>query len=720
VSTVATQMRERPVRWPWLILTAFFTAAVVALALVGVNGESLAEQAPFVVAFSLFGVVGALILTRARNRIGSLLLYTAAVTAIGFLAGEITTYLVAHGTTNGPLVATVAAISTIGWVVGIMPVLFLLPVLFPDGHLPSRRWAPLVALNLAVLAFLAIGIVFGEPLLTGSVDSVTVANPLYIPALGSFEISDAFINVFLIVALGGNVESLVMRFRRARGVERQQIKWVAAALVLLVLSFAASSIALALGAPDLVDTILSASAFIAIPAAIGVSVLQYRLYELDVVVKKTLIAGTLVLIVIGVYAAVVAFYGTVATGRESSLSLFVVALTLGLAFRPVLRLAHRIVDRLVYGRRATPYEVLTEFSERVGDAYATDDVLGRMAQILAQGVGAVGARVWLHVGNEIRPASSWPADAPAAVALRVTSDRIPEVPGEYAVEVRDAGELLGALSVTAPPNDPMTPQKEKLVRDLASQAGLAIRNVRLVEELKASHRRLVAAQDLERRRIERNIHDGAQQQLVALTVKMRLAQSVASKDADKTAAMLEQMQAETQTALEDLRDLARGIYPPLLADKGLESALEAQLRKASIAAELDARDLRRHPQEVESAVYFSVLETLQNVAKYADASRVTVRIRDADRELTFEVADDGRGFDPATTSHGTGLQGIADRLSALDGTLEVRSRPGEGTTVIGRVPVAAAPAQAPGPQDREAAAAPAPRTTDVVGGVPIG
>jgi signal transduction histidine kinase len=130
--------------------------------------------------------------------------------------------------------------------------------------------------------------------------------------------------------------------------------------------------------------------------------------------------------------------------------------------------------------------------------------------------------------------------------------------------------------------------------------------------------------------------------------------------------------------------------------------------------------LRRHPQEVESAVYFSVLETLQNVAKYADASRVTVRIRDADRELTFEVADDGRGFDPATTSRGTGLQGIADRLSALDGTLEVRSRPGEGTTVIGRVPVAAAPAQAHEPQDREAAVAPAPHATGVVGGVPIG
>jgi len=418
-----------------------------------------------------------------------------------------------------------------------------------------------------------------------------------------------------------------------------------------------------------------------------VAVLRYRLYDLDVVVKKALVAGSLALVGVLAYGAVVYVLGRMTTERESSGWVFVVALALGLAFRPVARSVRRVADRIVYGRRATPYEVLTEFSGRVGEAYATEDVLGRMAQILGQGVGASSARVWLLVAGELRPASSWPAGETLPAPMRVSGDAIPEVPGEVAVEVRDRGELFGALSVAMPPNDPMTPAKEKLVRDLASQAGLALRNVRLVEELKASQRRIVAAQDEERRRIERNIHDGAQQQLVALAVRMRLAQAVAREDGERTAAMLEQLQEETQAALEDLRDLARGIYPPLLADKGLSVALEAQGRKSPVPVEVSPNGIGRYPQQVEAAVYFSCLEALQNVAKYAGASLVRVGLGESDGTLVFEVADDGAGFDPSVRSYGTGLQGMADRLAALDGTLEVRSAPGQGTTVTGRIPL---------------------------------
>ncbi len=254
-------------------------------------------------------------------------------------------------------------------------------------------------------------------------------------------------------------------------------------------------------------------------------------------------------------------------------------------------------------------------------------------------------------------------------------------------EVRDRGKLLGALSVAMPPNDPMTPAKEKLVRDLASQAGLSLRNVRLVEELRASQRRIVSAQDQERRRVERNIHDGAQQQLVALTVKMRLARSLAGKDADAAERMLAQMEAEAQTALEDLRDLARGIYPPLLADKGLSAALEAQARKSGLPVEVSPDGVGRYPAEVEAAIYFSVLEGLQNIAKYADASHVEVRLGATETRVRFEVRDDGVGFDPSSTGYGTGLQGIADRVSALEGSVDVRSTPGEGTVLTGELPV---------------------------------
>jgi signal transduction histidine kinase len=687
-------MRARPVRWPWLGFALFLATAGVALALVVRNRESLAEQIPFVIAFAMFGVVGALILSRARNRVGALLLYGSAVTAFGFLGGEVATAMYLAGTRDGLGIEVIAMLSDLGWIVGILPVLLFLPLLFPDGRLLSSRWRPLAWTCIGTLVFLVVGGLFSEPTWSGSVERVQVPNPLYVPALGRVSIPDVLINVLLLVCIAGGVGSLAVRYRRAGGIERQQMKWVAASLILVTLSLITSIVLTALGGNDLLDTIVTGTAFLSIPVSIGISVLQFRLYELDVVVKKALIAGTLAVIVIGVYAALVGVFGTFASGRESSVTLFVIALALGIAFRPVTRFARKVADRFVYGRRATPYEVLTEFSERVGDAYATHDVLARMAQILAQGVAATEARVWLLVGRELREASAWPADAGEAPPIDVaelTDGASAGRSGRVVVAVRDAGELLGALSVTMPSNDPMTPAKEKLVRDLASQAGLALRNVRLVEDLKASQRRIVAAQDAERRRIERNIHDGAQQQLVALTVKMRLAQSLATRDADKTAEMLEQMQVETQTALEDLRDLARGVYPPLLADKGLPAAIEAQVRKAGLEVELEPDGVGRYPQEVESAVYFSVLEALQNVAKYAAATHVAVRLRGERDGVTFAVEDDGRGFDPAATGYGTGLQGIADRLSALGGEMQARSAPGEGTVVRGRIPVSVQP-----------------------------
>ena len=237
-----------------------------------------------------------------------------------------------------------------------------------------------------------------------------------------------------------------------------------------------------------------------------------------------------------------------------------------------------------------------------------------------------------------------------------------------------------------PPSDPLTPSQEKLLRDLAAQAGLVLRNVRLVEDLRASRQRIVAAQDERAKALERNIHDGAQQQLVALAVKVRLMESVIRTDPERALAMARQVGADAGDALENLRDLARGIYPPLLADKGLVAALEGQARKAAIPTEVLVENVGRYAQDVEAAVYFCSLEALQNVAKYAHASRASIKLTQINGSLTFEVADDGDGFDPTTTGYGTGLQGMADRLDAIGGTLIVRSEPGYGTSVTGRAP----------------------------------
>jgi signal transduction histidine kinase len=260
--------------------------------------------------------------------------------------------------------------------------------------------------------------------------------------------------------------------------------------------------------------------------------------------------------------------------------------------------------------------------------------------------------------------------------------------------VRHRDELLGVLTVRKPPNDPLTVAEDKLVNDLAAQAGLVLRNVRLTEELRAnleqlraSRQRLVTAQDGERRRIERNIHDGAQQQLVALAVQAKMAESLAGTDPARERELLRGMQQGLHDALADLRDLARGIYPPLLADQGLVAALEAQARRSTVPVEVEAEGIGRYAQEAEGAVYFCVLEALQNVAKYAAASRVTVRFEESADELHFTVDDDGRGFDPAATGYGSGLQGMADRMAAVGGELIVRSKPGAGTTIVGTLPV---------------------------------
>jgi signal transduction histidine kinase len=341
----------------------------------------------------------------------------------------------------------------------------------------------------------------------------------------------------------------------------------------------------------------------------------------------------------------------------------------------------------VYGGRATPYEVLTSFGRRMSETYATDDVVDRTAQLLASATGASSAAVWLRVGREIRPAGTWPAAGPGGRGIAMDGDDLPMLPADWAEPVRDRGELLGALAVTMPANDPIGPGRQRLLRDLADQAGLALRNVRLIEELRASRQRLVAAQDEGRRRLERNIHDGVQQQLVALAVKLKLADTLVERDPAKAHDALAALQKDATTALEDLRDLARGIYPPLLADQGLAAALEAQARKAAVPVRVDSDGVGRYDQAVEAAVYFCTLEALNNVAKYANASQASVSLAQTDGHLSFTIHDDGRGFDPATATYGTGLQGMADRLDAIGGTLRVTSEPATGTTIVGRVPV---------------------------------
>jgi signal transduction histidine kinase len=260
--------------------------------------------------------------------------------------------------------------------------------------------------------------------------------------------------------------------------------------------------------------------------------------------------------------------------------------------------------------------------------------------------------------------------------------------------VRHQGDLLGALSVTKRAGESLTPVEENLVTHLAGQAGLVLKNVGLttdlqarLEELRASRQRLVSAQDEERRKLERNLHDGAQQHLVALKVKLGLVEMLAARDPEKAKATIVALKRDADEALETLRDLARGIYPPLLADRGLAVALQSQAAKATLPVHVDADGVGRYPQEIEAALYFCTLEALQNVQKYAQASNATVRLREEGGQLCVAVTDDGRGFDATVAVRGAGLTNMEDRLEALGGTLLIETSPGHGTMLRATVPV---------------------------------
>ena len=684
---------SRPARWPWIVLALGAAFASLGLVFVSLNGDSLIGESTNFLAFMGMGVVGALSLSRAPgNRIGALLLWVAVSVGAAFATAVWSTYLFEHG--DRAAAGWVGWLGNTLWTLSLFPLLVLLPLWFPDGKLVSPRWRSVswVGIALSVAAFLTLG--FALPTQPVSVDAagndIEIANPLHVPALEPIEwlawaLWPALLALFVLA-----IASMFIRFRRSTGVERQQLKWFAFASTLLAGYFAVSAILEAVGISEgPIGQMISGLVFAGIPVAVGIAILQYRLWDLDVVIKKAVVAATLVVLAVAVYAGAVALLASLTADRGNTGALFVVALGLGIAFRPVMRVARRFADRVVYGRRATPYEVLAEFSDRMGTSFATADVLPRMAQVLGEGTGAETARVWLLVGGEFHPAAAWPPDASPAEPVRPIGTRF-DISGEAVTEVRDRGELLGALSVRMPASDPMSPSKDKLVRDLAAQAGMVLRNVRLVEDVRASRQRLVAAQDEERRRLERNIHDGAQQQLVALAVKARLARQLTERDPAKAAEILGQIEEETQSALEDLRDLARGIYPPLLADRGLVAALEAQSRKASVPVSVEADAVGRYPADVEATVYFCTLEALQNVAKYAGADRTVIRLSQSNGSLSFEVVDEGRGFDPDAVATGSGLQGMADRLAAVGGSLEIRSAPGSGTTVAGRVPVTAA------------------------------
>jgi signal transduction histidine kinase len=683
----------RPLRWPWAISIAAILMLAGAITLTIINDTFGLFVVVAAMMVTGYGIVGAFLATRVpHNPIGWLMIVIAASFAVVGVADEYLTYTLKTDAGALPLPEVAAWLNSFAFYGVFIPLLVIL-LLFPTGTLLSSRW------RIVLIAVLTSGglLIASAILKPGPyTDFPTITNPTGIEGFRSITVVfDWIAGPLLILGAIGSVAAVVVRYRRAAGDERQQIAllaWVAAtAIVILILGLTLQSVFPVVGSIGF--TALFAVIGIGVPLAVQNAVMRHRLYDLDVVIKKTVVFAIVVVLLVGVggIIAVLVAVGIVPSLSDSPALMLFLGLAYGLMVTPTYRLASRIADRVVYGGRASPSEVLSEFSERLSETYATDDVLPRMAAIVGEATRAKEVRVWLRVSGVYRVAASWPAGLLPEDPVVDPKEGLPGFPGDgHRTEVRDRGELLGAITASFHANDPIDPARERLIRDMAAQAGLVLRNVGLIENLRASRQRMVAAQDEGRRRLERNIHDGAQQQLVALSVKTRLADTLIDRDTTKAHEMLAQIQADTNDALETLRDLARGIYPPLLADKGLATALAAQGRKVAVPVRLDADGIGRYPAEAEATVYFCVLEAMQNVSKYAQASGIELQLRTSNGSLTFEVRDDGVGFDPQTHTPGTGIQGMQDRLDAVGGSLQVTSTPGSGTVVFGVVPISPA------------------------------
>ena len=709
-------MRPVTAIWAANVLAAVATATLTLVARGNLAHGDLASNLALSVSIAAYATLGALIVRRAGNAIGWIML--GAGTAQAFLTIASIYAVIGLATFPGSLPAPrqVGTLAECSFPAVVFTVAFMF-LLFPSGTLPSRRWRPVAAAGLTLAALTTAGLVvhprqvaliapggaslsFPNPLATGDPGPI-----LRTVLVGTLNGLSAVFLPFLAAAF----VSLAIRYRTGGRLLRQQIKWLALTAVGFAICMLIALLGVAGGQAWLTTVAYTAVQLIAlfgIPAAMGIAILRNRLYDIDVIISRAVVYGLLSAAITGVYAGIVLGIGTFVGHRSGPVLTIAAAVTIALLFQPLRHRAQLFANRLVYGRRATPYQALSDFAGDMAGQLDLTEAVDRMVSVLAGATGADRAEAWIRVGTELRPAAIWPRGSVPSAAVTIGPGGLPLAGlargdllidgASRAVAVSHGGELLGALSLHRPPNEPLTSTEDELMRHLASQAGLVLRNAALtaelqatIDELRASRRRLVEAQDAERRKIERNLHDGAQQQLIALTIQLALLE----ESADDPAAVRELTPAlkdGVRAALDELRDLARGIYPPLLADQGLVPALRAQARKAALPVEVDADGIGRYPQDTEAAVYFCTLEGLQNIAKYAAASRVRVGLSCSGGSLKFTVTDDGTGFDTAATRYGTGLQGIHDRLAALGGALQVRSRPGYGTTLCGELPIGGA------------------------------
>ncbi len=683
VGTVSLTLQERPVdaspaRWlppaglSWAAAAAAAILTLVTAVLAAVGRDVSAFMVPIPLVYACMGCV--LLTRRPGYPMGPLLCLIGLTNAICFVVFAYARYTLVHSPGSLPFGTAMLWANTWAYAPAISLTGFVLPLVFPDGRLLSPRWRPALWTALAFIPLYFVGNAFIQQGMTS-----------YFPHLGDPYADRQFESLFsvlqaLSVACGvaagaAAAAALTLRWRRADRVGRQQLKWFLAVLPLTAVSLILYPIS-ALG-PLCFG--LGVVAGLLMPLAIGIAVLRYRLYEIDVLLNRALLYGLLTVGVAGVYLAIVAVARLVFGVQGRGIVVQVIATAVGAAaLFPLRDRVQRRVDRLFYGDRGAPYEALARLGRRVEEAAGTETALNSVVRTIADSLRLPYAALELRLGDGWRPAAAYGVVPAEVVAFPLTSQR--ETVGRLLVGTRARGERLGH-------------DDERLLADLARQAGPATHAVALRRALEESRAGLVTAREEERRRLRRDLHDGLGPTLAGLTLGLDTARA-RSAGLSELQELLGRLKAETQRAVTDVRRIVYGLRPPALDELGLAGSLREEvgrlrLEAPALAVTLDAPGdgLADLPAAVEVACYRIVTEALTNIARHAHATRCWVRIQldQLAHGLEVNVRDDGVGL-PEGWRAGVGIASMRERVTELGGDLVIEPCLPHGTTITARLP----------------------------------
>jgi signal transduction histidine kinase len=661
------------VLWSACVVMALPTVALLAIGPGGVLPSDIFSGlggGSFLLLALTFASVGVVIARRApANQVGWIFCLTGFATMVQLLTWQYADVGL-HRSDQLPAAAAAATFNTIiGEATAGLLALSLL--LFPDGRLPSRRWRPALVSLLAGMALL----VAAGTLRPGRYDQpfAAASNPLGIAAArAAMHAVDIAGWLLVLAGIVFAAAALVARLRRAHGVERQQLK-----LVLAVGTAAASAGGLLMstwlvwphGHLPLRIAVLGVL-FAAFPVAAGIAILRYRLFDIDVVINRTLVYGAVTLVLAAVFAATTLLLGT-ALGRGSPWATAAATLVAAIAFRPLRTRVQDAVDKRFNRARYDALHQMTGFLEALRAGRAAPEEVERFLREL---LGDPRLEILFFL-----PESELYVDARGLPAAELPDD------GRERIPIERDGQPLGIVL-----HDPATQEQPHLLRRVVEAGGLAIEIARLrvelrrqLAEVEASRARIVTAANEERRRIERNLHDGAQQRLVSIGLASRHAQhELTAASPHRASETLDGAVAEVEVAIDELRELARGL-PPAQLDAGLGPAFRELARRAPVPVHLDACEERFDPG-LEAAAYFIGCEGVTNAVKHARATRIFLSAAQQNGNLVVSVVDDGIGG--AAPVDGSGLNGLSDRVAALGGTLRIESERGAGTTLVAELP----------------------------------